>query len=190
MNHTVVFVLILIGAVVIAALIAYSLASRRRSRLLRERFGPEYDRVLKQEKSVHRAEGVLEFRQRARETLQIHPLPRQDQDAYISRWSDIQRQFVDDPPAAVLEADQLISQVMEQRGYPVATFDQRAEIISVDHPVVVQNYRAAHDIAGRQRTGHASTEDLRKAMVHYRSLFDEILRDDDSLQDTRKEARG
>jgi FtsZ-interacting cell division protein ZipA len=188
MNHTLIFILILIGVIIIAALVAYSLASRRRSQILRRRFGPEYDRVLRQEKSVHRAEGVLEFRRQARQTLQIHPLSRQAQESYTVRWNEVQRHFVDDPPAAVLEADELISEVMEQRGYPVGNFEQRAEIMSVDHPVVVQNYRAAHDIAARQRTGQATTEDLRKAMVHYRSLFDEILRDDEYLN--TKEAHG
>jgi hypothetical protein len=188
MTHAVVFALILLAAVIVGAVLAYSLASRRRSQLLRRRFGPEYDRVLRQEKSVHRAEGVLEFREAARKTLQIHPLSRDAQKLYAGRWNDIQRQFVDDPPGAVLQADQLITEVMELRGYPVTGFEQRADIVAVDYPVVVQNYRAAHDIAASQRAGHATTEDLRTAMVHYRSLFDEILRDD-SLPDI-KEAHG
>jgi len=99
----------------------------------------------------------------------------------------VQLQFVDDPKGTVSRADQLVNEVMEVSGYPVADFDQRAADISVDHPIVVENYRVAHEIALRHSRGRASTEDLRKAMVHYRSLFDELL--EDSLPQ-RKEARG
>jgi hypothetical protein len=189
MNHPAILILILIAAVIIAAAVAFSFATRRRSRLLRERFGPEYDRVLGLEKSVHRTEGVLEFREKARETLHIRPLSRQDQEAFANRWAEVQRDFVDDPRSTVLQADQLISQVMEQRGYPVASFEQRAEIISVDYPVVVQDYRAAHQIADLHRRSQATTEDLRKAMVHCRSLFDLLLNDSVSDIKINKEAR-
>jgi hypothetical protein len=185
MNHPAV-VLIIVVAAVILAVAAYFYSRRRRTQILRERFGPEYDRVVGQEKSVRRAEGVLEFREKARETLQIHPVSHADQVAFINRWSAVQRQFVDDPPEAVLQADLLINELLEVRGYPVQGFEQRAEIISVDHPVVVQHYRVAHDVALRQRKGRASTEDLRQAMVHYRSLFDELLWESDN----RKEAQG
>jgi hypothetical protein len=186
MNHPA--VIILIAAVVILAVVAaYFYSRERRSRLLREHFGPEYDRVVGEQKSVRRAEGVLQFREKARETLEIRPLSGTDQATFAKEWIAVQQQFVDDPARAVLRADQLVSQVMEARGYPVASFEQRAEIISVDHPTVVQNYRTAHEISLRHEKGRASTEDLRKAMVHYRSLFDELLED---TYTERKEARG
>jgi hypothetical protein len=187
MNHFAEVIVIVAVLVILAAVAAYFYSQKRRSQLLRRRFGPEYDRVVKEEKNVRQAEGVLEFRKEARETLDIRPLSGADQNAFSSRWNAVQRQFVDDPPAAVLKADQLVSEVMKARGYPVATFEKRAEIVSVDYPVIVQNYRAAHDIALRQGRGEASTEDLRRAMVHYRSLFDELLRN--SLNE-RKEAHG
>ena len=186
MNHPAVVILI-VAVVILAAVAAYFYSRERRSRLLREHFGPEYDRVVGQQKSVRQAEGVLQFRERARETLEIRPLSRTDQVAFSKEWTAVQQQFVDDPARAVLRADQLVSQAMEARGYPVASFEQRAEIVSVDHPTVVQNYRTAHEISLRQEKGRASTEDLRKAMVHYRSLFDELLED---TYTERKEARG
>jgi hypothetical protein len=186
MTHLAEVVLIVVGAVVLAAIAAYFYSRQRRSQLLRRRFGPEYGRMVRQEHSVRRAEQLLESREQARETLDIRPLPRTDQVAFASRWKTVQRQFVDDPAAAVLQADQLVTEVMEECGYPVASFERRAEIASVDYPVVVQNYRAAHEVALRQGRGEATTEDLRKAMIHYRSLFDELL--NHSLVD-RKETR-
>jgi hypothetical protein len=174
MNHPAIIILI-VAAVIVVAAAAYFYSRQRRSKLLREHFGPEYDRVVRQERNVRRAEGVLEFREGAREALEIRELSQADRGAFWEHWNAVQRQFVDDPAGAVVRADQLVIQVMEARGYPIAEFEQRAELISVDHPVVVQNYRAAHEIALRQTKGRASTEDLRKAMVHYRSLFDELL---------------
>jgi hypothetical protein len=188
MNHPVAVVVVVVVLVGVAAVAAFVYSRQRRSKLLREHYGPEYDRVVGKEKNVRRAEGVLEFREKAREMLEIRPLSRTDQVTFASRWNAVQRQFVDDPQAAVGQADQLVSETMAVRGYPVESFEQRAELVSVDHPVVVQNYRAAHDIALRQRQGRATTEDLRKAMVHYRSLFDELLKD--TPPEERKEARG
>jgi hypothetical protein len=175
MNHLAEVVVIVAGLVVLATVAAYFYSRQRRSQLLRRHFGPEYDRVVRQEHSVRRAEGVLEFREQARETLEIRPLSRADQDVFVNRWNEVQRRFVDDPPAAVLQADQLVSEVMKECGYPVASFERRAEMVSVDYPLVVQNYRAAHEVALRQGRGEATTEELRKAMVHYRVLFNELL---------------
>jgi hypothetical protein len=184
MNHSAEVLVIVAGVVILAAIAAYFYSRQKRSQLLRRRFGPEYDRVVRQEQSVRRAEGVLAFREQARETLDIRPLSREDQAAFANRWKTVQRTFVDDPSAAVLQADQLITEVMRQCGYPVASFERRAEIASVDYPLVVQNYRAAHEVALRQGKGEATTEDLRKAMIHYRSLFDELL--NHSLVDTKE----
>jgi FtsZ-interacting cell division protein ZipA len=180
---------ILIAAVVVVvavAVIAFFLMRKRRSQQLRERFGPEYDRVLKKEGEVRRAENVLDIREKRREKFEIRSLSAAARTDFAERWRTVQSQFVDDPKGSVARADRLVSEVMAERGYPVADFEQRAADISVDHPVVVENYRAAHDIALRHSRGEASTEDLRRAMVHYRSLFDELL--EDSLPE-RKEAR-
>jgi hypothetical protein len=184
MGVIVIFAVILPVAV---AILGWLYWRKRRSKVLRERFGPEYDRVVLQEGNVRKGEGVLEWRARKREQLRIVPLSSTVCSDFANRWTKVQSRFVDDPKGAVADADQLVSEVMHARGYPMANFEQQAEVISVDHPVVVQNYRVAHEIALRHSRGQVSTEDLRKAMVHYRSLFEELL--EESLPE-RKEARG
>ena len=169
-------VVVVIVAVAVAA-VAFFASRKRRSRKLRERFGPEYDRVLRKEGDARKAEGVLEFREKRREKFIIRPLPAADKSGFTTRWNEVQARFVDDPTGAVTVADSLVTEVMQARGYPIGEFDQRAADISVDHPLVVENYRAAHEIATRHSTGKASTEDLRRAMVHYRVLFQELLED-------------
>ena len=185
-QHQISILIAVIVAVAVIAVISFVLSRKRRSQQLRERFGPEYDRVVKKEGEVRRAEGVLEMRAKRREKFEIRALPSAKRADFAGRWRVVQSQFVDDPKSSVSRADQLVSELMAARGYPMADFEQRVEDISVDHPVVVQNYRAAHDIALRHGRGQASTEDLRKAMVHYRSLFEELL--SDSLPE-RREAR-
>ncbi|HEX4785351.1 MAG TPA: hypothetical protein VH350_13490 [Candidatus Sulfotelmatobacter sp.] len=164
-----------IAAVVVVAVIAFILTRKRRSQQLRQRFGPEYDRVLKKEGEVRRAEGVLEMRAKRREKFTLRPLPEQSRLDFAERWRAVQAQFVDEPAGSVTQADALVNELMAARGYPMSDFEQRAADISVDHPGVVENYRTAHAIALRHQSGQASTEDLRKAMVHYRSLFEELL---------------
>ena len=185
-QHRLAILFAVIVAIIASAAISFILARQRRSRLLRERFGPEYDRVVKKEGQVRRAEGVLEMRAKRRESFVVRPLSGSARSDFAGRWHAVQSQFVDDPKGAVSRADQLLNELMEARGYPMADFVHRADDISVDHPVVVDNYRAAHDIALRHNRGQASTEDLRQAMVHYRSLFNELLQD--SLP-VRKEAQ-
>jgi hypothetical protein len=186
-QHQITILLAVIVVMVVIAALVFLLARKQRSRRLRERFGPEYDRVVKKEGEVKRAEGVLEIRAKRRQKFEIRPLEPAVCSALTERWRTVQRQFVDDPKGSVSQADQLVSEVMKGRGYPMADFEQRADDLSVDHPVFVENYRVAHDIALRHSKGKASTEDLRKAMVHYRSLFDELL--SPSIPE-RKEARG
>jgi hypothetical protein len=181
-----VILLVVIAAVVVAALI-YMLLRKRRSKNLRELFGPEYDRVVRKEGDVNKGERLLEFREKHRNTLAIRSLSGEERDRFSNRWSEVQSRFVDDPSGAVAVADELIVEVMQARGYPTTDFTQRAADISVDHPVVVENYRAAHDIAQRRSRGQASTEDLRQAMVHYRALFSELLEAKDAEQ-VRREA--
>jgi hypothetical protein len=122
-----------------------------------------------------RAEHDLERREKRIQGLNIRSLPPETRDRYVEAWHVDQARFVDDPRGAVLEADLLVQSVMRERGYPVADFDQRVDDISVDHPHVVQNYRAARDIVLQHQRGEATTEDLRRALVHYRALFDELL---------------
>lgn len=177
MNQNTVVILVIAIAVVAVSVAGFFYSRRRRSRLLREHFGPEYDRVLGQEKSVSRTENVLEFREQAREAFPIRALSRSEQVEFANQWNAVQSRFVDEPQQAVRQADGLLTEVMKARGYPVANFEQRAELISVDHPKLVQNYRAAHEIVHRQGQGQLTTEDLRKAVIHYRSLFDELLND-------------
>lgn len=186
-QRTLSIIVAVVIVVAVLAIIAWLYSRRRRSTLLRERFGPEYERVVRDKGDVRKAEGVLEWRTKKREQLQIVPLSAAVRSDFANRWTKVQSRFVDEPKGAVAEADQLVTELMHARGYPMADFDQQAEIISVDHPVVVQNYRSAHEIALRHGRGQASTEDLRKAMVHYRSLFDELLQDSTPQ---RKEARG
>jgi hypothetical protein len=174
-QHQLTTILVVIIVLVGVAVIAFLLMRKRRSKMLRERFGPEYDRVVKREGNVHRGEDVLQFLTERREKLHIVPLSPSQRSEFANRWTAVQTQFVDDPVGAVSQADQLVNEVMQARGYPVGNFDQRAADISVDHPIVVENYRAAQGIALRHSRGQASTEDLRKAMVHYRSLFDDLL---------------
>ncbi|HXJ87196.1 MAG TPA: hypothetical protein VMS18_10295 [Candidatus Binatia bacterium] len=174
-NRIVVLVAVLIIAVVVIAAIAFVTSRQRRSQKLRKRFGPEYDRVVRQEGDPRKAEGVLEFRQKRRDKLQIRPLPAADRSGFALRWNEVQARFVDDPSGAVTVADSLVTDVMQARGYPIGEFEQRAADLSVDYPLIVENYRAAHELAVRHSEGKASTEDLRQAMVYYRLLFQELL---------------
>ncbi|HEY3974044.1 MAG TPA: hypothetical protein VGM18_13640 [Candidatus Sulfotelmatobacter sp.] len=185
-QHQLAIIIGVIAAVAVVGVISYFLSKKHRSQRLREKFGPEYDRVLKKEGEVRRAEGVLEIRAKRREKFSLRPLSGETRADFAERWRLVQSKFVDDPRGSVSDADQLVNQLMETRGYPMADFEQRAADISVDHPVVVENYRAAHSIALRHSRGQANTEDLRKAMVHYRSLFEELLGD---AYPERKEAR-
>jgi len=167
--------LITILAIAVIGELCFILVRKRRSEHLRDRFGPEYDRVIQEHGSQRRAESVLETRERRVERLHIRPLTQKDRDHFAQAWQADQARFVDDPKAAVTEADLLVTEVMKARGYPVSDFEQRVADISVDHPHVAENYRAAAEIALRHRHGEATTEDLRQAMVYYRKLFDDLL---------------
>lgn len=175
-QHQVVIVAaVIVIALVVIAVIAFATSRKRRSMKLKQRFGPEYDRVLREEGDPRKAEGVLEFRQKRREKFKVRALSASDRTNYETRWREVQARFVDDPAEAVTVAESLVTDVMQTRGYPIGEFEQRAADLSVDYPVIVDNYRAAHAIAARHGAGQASTEDLRQAMVHYRALFQELL---------------
>ena len=157
--------------IVAAAAAGWYLWRKRRTEQLRSRFGQEYDRTLQQTGDVSKAEASLQARAKRVEKLHIRPLSAPDAARFSSAWQRVRAQFVDDPRGSITEADKLVGEVMTARGYPVGDFDQRVENISVDHPDVVMNYRAARDIAVQHSQGRASTEDLRQAMMHYRALF-------------------
>ena len=171
--------MIVLAAVVIviaAVLVWLFVRNRRRTTAgLRQKFGSEYDRAVLAHGSERKAESKLEDREKRVEKLQIRDLNPTEHERYSKRWASIQSGFVDSPKGAVTEADDLVSSVMEARGYPISDFDQRAADISVDHPRVVENYRSAHGIALRVGKDQATTEDLRTAMIHYRSLFEELV---------------
>jgi hypothetical protein len=173
-----VWILIAIGAVLVIALITASIVQRRvRRRRLRDRFGPEYDRRLDSAGSRRQGERELAGRADRRADLDIRPLSRAARARYTQEWAALQTRFVDVPQAAVVEADELITQVMRERGYPVDDFDVRSDLVSVDHPDVVQNYRTGHEIREKSTKGDATTEDLREAVVAYRALFEELVTD-------------
>ena len=169
---------LIIGLVVIlvAGIATMLLTRKRRSARLRTQFGgPEYARVVKEGGNQRRAENKLERRAERVESFHIRALAPADHERFLESWRKVQGRFVDSPGGAVTEADQLLGDVMSLRGYPVSDFEQRAADISVDHPLVMENYRAGHGIAVRQTQGQASTEELRQAMIHYRTLFEELV---------------
>lgn len=166
---------VLIAVVAIAVIAALVVLRRKRTEQLRRRFGPEYERTVREAGDVRKGEAALQAREARVERLHIRELSTQEATRFSDAWRRVQAQFVDDPKSSVTEADRLVGEVMHARGYPVGDFDQRVEDISVDHPNVVMNYRAARDIARDHAQGRATTEDLRQAMVHYRALFTELL---------------
>jgi len=168
---------IVVVAVLVLAAVGWLVWQRRRSDALRSQYGPEYDRAVNQMGDKRRAESELVKRQERVEQFDIRPLSAAQRNDYTDRWRTVQAKFVDDPKGAVTDADGLVESVMKVRGYPVTDFDQRAADLSVHHPRVVENYRAARDIALRHRRGEATTEDLRQAMVYYRALFQDLLED-------------
>jgi hypothetical protein len=171
--------LIVLAAVVILviAVLAWLYMRRRRTTTadLRRRFGPEYERAVREHGSERKAEEKLADREKRVEKLNIRDLDPMEHERFSKRWQSVQSRFVDSPKGAVTEADDLVSSLMKTRGYPVSDFNQRAADISVAHPRVVENYRSAHEIALRVGKHEATTEDLRTAMIHYRSLFEELV---------------
>ena len=166
------------AVIVIIALIAFMIVRKKRRSTtadLRQKFGPEYDRAVLTHGSERKAEATLEGRKERVEKLNLRDLDRAESEKFSRDWQAVQSRFVDSPKGAVAEADDLVSSVMKARGHPVSDFDQRSADISVDHPRVVENYRAAHAIALRVGKDQATTEDLRTAMIHYRSLFEELV---------------
>jgi len=168
-------VLVIVVLIALVAVVAWFAYQRQRSNRLKERFGSEYERTVGGVGDRRKAEAELESRASRVEQLHIRPLESTERDRFDAEWRTAQARFVDEPAAAVGDADRLVEQVMGARGYPVEDFEQRTALVSVDHGNVVENYRAAHAIAERQQGDGADTEELRQAMVHYRALFSELL---------------
>lgn len=175
MSQSTVFLVVVAMAFVALAITAWIVAHKIRTNRLRGRFGPEYERTVAELGDRGKAEDELEARRRRVAKLTLRPVSPEEQERFGSQWAAVQARFVDDPKGAVADANRLVKDVMLARGYPMADFEQRAADISVDHPGVVSNYRSAREIASRSETGKASTEDLRKAVVYYRALFEELL---------------
>jgi hypothetical protein len=166
--------ILIVGVIVIALAILF--AFKARTKKLKSKFGPEYDRVVRESGGTIAAEKELEHRAKRVENFKIHSLPTAESDAFAKEWRSTQERFVDDPRAALAEADRLVHRVMKARGYPIGgEFEQRAADISVDYPRVVEHYRAGHDIAESDGRKAVSTENLRLAMKHYRALFEDLL---------------
>ena len=165
------------AVILVIAVLAWLYVRKRRSTTasLRQKFGPEYERAVREHGSERKAEAKLTDREKRVEKLDIRDLNPMERERFSEQWKSIQSRFVDSPKGAVAEADDLVSSLMKTRGYPVSDFDQRAADISVDHPRMVENYRSAHEIAMRVGKDQATTEDLRTAVIHYRSLFEELV---------------
>lgn len=179
MNTTTMVIIAFFAVAVIVAIAigAWFYTRNRRTKQLRAKFGPEYNRVARAEGDAAEAEKILQERQARVKKLDIKPLTDQQRNDFADEWEHAQAQFVDDPTAAVARADTLVQEVMNVRGYPVVDFDQSVADISVDHPAVAQNYRIAHDIAIRHEREDVGMEKLREAMLHYRALFADLLHD-------------
>jgi hypothetical protein len=178
MDTSMVIALVIALAVVLAiAAAVWFYMQKQRTQRLRSKFGPEYDRTIRSEGDARHAERVLQERQKRIERIEIRPLSGEEQDRFARAWEQEQANFVDQPRQAVRNADRLVKEVMETRGYPMGDFEQRAADVSVDHPVVVENYRVAHLIALRDEQENVGTEELREAMIHYRALFADLLHD-------------
>lgn len=171
-TQTLVMLAIIVALIVVAA---WLLMQRRQSKTLEKRFGPEYERTVEELGSRPKAEAELRTRQKRVEKFNLVPLSPAEAARYSQAWRTLQGRFVDNPKGVLQEADDLVQELMRARGYPMADFEGRAADISVDHPAVVEHYRAAQAIALRDQRGEADTEEMRRAVVHYRALFDDLL---------------
>jgi hypothetical protein len=172
-TNTVIAAVFLIALVI--GVVAWLVMQKQRTLKLKQRFGPEYDLTVSEFGNRVKAEAELTSREKRVAGLEIVPLTPADAVRFTQAWSALQGRFVDNPKGAVLDADHLVRELMATRGYPMGDFEHRSADISVDHPGVVAAYRAAQEITARDERGEADTEELRKAVVHYRALFDELL---------------
>jgi hypothetical protein len=168
-------IIVVLVLVIIGVILGVVFSLRKRSQRLHDHFGPEYERTVQTMGDEKKAQTELVERQKHVEALNIRPLSVTERERYLADWAAVQSKFVDEPGQAIIDADQLIIEVMRLRAYPVSDFDQRAADISVNYPALVSNYRAAREIANKNKLQQADTEELRQAMIYYRSLFEELL---------------
>jgi hypothetical protein len=182
-------VIVLVVLALVVLVLAIAAARRKRTARVRDRFGPEYDRAVEEHGNRGKARDHLESVAERRDSLKIRALDPQSRERYQQRWAAIQTDFVDRPGESVDAADTLVSDVMRERGYPVEDFDSRSELVAADHPKVVQHYRSAHDALRRHHddADSATTEELRRAMVHYRELVDLLVEDGKAPRHAREE---
>jgi hypothetical protein len=184
-NTTSIIIVVLV-LVIIGAILGMVFARRRRSEQLHTHFGPEYDRTVQTIGDEKKAQIELDERQKHVKALDIRPLSVSERERYLADWTAVQSKFVDEPGQAIVDADRLIIEVMQVRAYPVSDFEQRAADISVNYPALVSNYRAAREIAIKNEQHQANTEELRQAMIYYRSLFEELLKPEAVVEEEKK----
>jgi hypothetical protein len=175
MNTTYIIIAVVLGLMIMGAILWPIFNRRKRTERLHDHFGPEYDHTVQTLGDEKKAQTELEERQKHVEALDIHPLSVEEHDRYVAEWTAVQSRFVDEPGQAIVDADRLIMEVMQTRAYPVSDFEQRAADVSVSYPALVSNYRAARAITLKNEQHQADTEELRQAMIYYRSLFEELL---------------
>jgi hypothetical protein len=174
-NTTYIVIAVVLVLVIIGAILVPFFTRRKRSERLQDHFGPEYDHTVQTMGDEKKAQTELVERQKHVEALDIRPLSASERERYQADWTAVQSKFVDEPGQAIVDADRLIMEVMQVRAYPLSDFEQRAADISVTYPALVSNYRAAREIAIKNKQQLANTEELRQAMIYYRSLFEELL---------------
>ena len=175
MNTTYIIIAVVLALVILGAVLLPITARRKRSDRLHDQFGSEYDHTVQVLGDEKKAQTELEERQKYVQSLDIRPLSVNEHKRYVADWATVQSEFVDEPGQAIVDADRLIMEVMQLRAYPLSDFEQRAADVSVSYPTLVSNYRAARVIALKNEEHQADTEELRQAMIYYRSLFDELL---------------
>ena len=175
MNTTYMIIAVVLIVLITGAILAPIFSRRKRSERLQGKFGSEYDHTVKTLGDEKKAHTELEGRQKHVASLNIHPLSAKEGERYVADWIAVQSKFVDDPGQAIIDADRLIMEVMQLRAYPLSDFEQRAADVSVNYPELVSSYRAARAIAIKNEQQQANTEELRQAMIYYRSLFEELL---------------
>jgi uncharacterized protein YneF (UPF0154 family) len=186
MDTTLIIIIVVVVVVIVGVILGLVFSRRKRSDQLQEKFGPEYDRTVQTMGGEKKAQTELNERQKYVEALDIRPLSVSERDRYLAEWTAVQSQFVDEPGQAIVDADRLIMEVLQIRGYPVSDFEQRAADISVNYPALVTNYRGAREIANKNKLGQANTEELRQAMIYYRSLFEELLKTEPVVGEEKK----
>jgi uncharacterized protein YneF (UPF0154 family) len=186
MSTLTIIIIVVLVVVIIGVILGLVFARRNRSDRLQEHFGPEYDRTVQTMGDEKKAQTELNERQKHVEALDIRPLSVSERERYLAEWAAVQSKFVDEPGQAIVDADRLIMEVMQIRGYPVSDFDQRAADISVKYPALVTNYRGAREIANKNKLQQANTEELRQAMIYYRSLFEELLKTESVVGEEKK----